>query len=56
MRRLFLISGLVVGLLMLASLGASISLARFVRSKVRARGLRARTAPTSPLAFERSLA
>jgi hypothetical protein len=56
MRRLFLISGLVLGLLVLASLGASISLARSVRSKVRARCLGARTAPTSPFAVERSLA
>ncbi len=53
MRRFCFISGLVLGLLMLASLGASISLARSVRSKVRARRLRARTVS---LPFERSLA
>jgi hypothetical protein len=55
MRRLFFISGLVLGLLMLASLGASISLARSVRSKVRARRLRARTVLSPSLAFERSI-
>ena len=57
MRRLVLIAGLAVALLLLAGLGASISFARSVRSKVRARPRRARTAATtSSLAFERSLA
>ncbi len=56
MRRLVLIAGLAVALLLLAGLGASISLARSVRSKVRARPRRARTATPSSLAFERSLA
>jgi hypothetical protein len=56
MRRLVLIGGLAAALLLLAGLGASISLARSVRSKVRARPRRARTATTSSLAFERSLA
>jgi hypothetical protein len=56
MRRFFFIAGLVLGLLMLASLGVSISLARSVRSKVRARRLRARAVLTPSLAFERSTA
>lgn len=56
MRRLFLIGGLTLALLLLAGLGASISLARSVRSKVRTRHPRVRTANTSSLAFERSLA
>jgi hypothetical protein len=56
MRRLVLIAGLVAALLLLAGLGSSISVARSVRSKVRARRLRARTAPTSTLAFERGIA
>jgi hypothetical protein len=56
MRRLVLIAGLAIALLLLAGLGASISLARCARSKVRARRLRSRTAPTSSLAFERRIA
>ncbi|HEY2311323.1 MAG TPA: hypothetical protein VGH46_09455 [Gaiellaceae bacterium] len=56
MRRLVLIAGLAVALLLLAGLGASISLARSVRSKVRARPGSARTATTSSIVFERSLA
>ena len=54
MRRLVLISGLVLGLLMLAGLGASISAARSVRSKVRARRLRARAVLIPSLVCERS--
>lgn len=55
MRRLLFIAGLVFGLLVLAGLGTSISLARSVRSKVRARRLRARILLTPSLAFERSI-
>jgi hypothetical protein len=50
MRRLFLIAGLVLAVLVLAGLGTSISLARSVRSKVRARRPRARIATTPTLA------
>ena len=54
MRRALFIAGVVVGLLALAGLGASISLARSARSKVRARVRRARTVPALALATERS--
>jgi len=47
MRRVFLIAGLVLGLLPLAAVGASISLVRSIRSRIS-------VAPT--LAFERSIA
>jgi hypothetical protein len=50
MRRGLLIAGLVLGLLLLAGLGATISLARSVHSKARARPRRARIAPTPTLA------
>ena len=56
MRRALFIAGFVLGLLALAALGASISLARSARSKVRARLRRARTVPSLVLAFERSTA
>lgn len=56
MRRVLFIAGLVVGLLALAGLGASISLVRSTRSKVRARVRRARTVPALALALERSTA
>jgi hypothetical protein len=48
MRRLFFIGGLVLAVLLLAGLGTSISLARSVRSKMRARRPRARIAATGP--------
>jgi hypothetical protein len=54
MRRALFIAGVVLGLLALAGLGASISLARSARSKVRARVRRARTFPALALATERS--
>jgi hypothetical protein len=54
MRRALFIAGVVLGLLALAGLGASISLARSARSKVRARVRRARTVPALALATERS--
>jgi hypothetical protein len=54
MRSGLFIAGVVLAVLLLASLGASVSLARSVRSKVRARPRRARIASTSSLAFERS--
>ena len=50
MRRGLFIGGLVLGLLLLAGVGASISLARSVRSKVRARPRRARIVTTPRLA------
>ena len=56
MRRGLFIAGFVLGVLALAGLGASISLARSARSKVRARVRRARIAATSSIALERSLA
>ena len=56
MRRFLLIAGFAVVLLLLAVLGAPVSLGRSARSKVRARRLRARISTTSPLALERSLA
>jgi hypothetical protein len=56
MRRALFIAGLVLGLLALAGLGASISLARSARLKVRARRRRARTVPALVLAIERSTA
>ncbi len=56
MRRALFIAGFVLGLLALAGLGASISLVRSARSKVRARLRRARTVPALALAFERSTA
>jgi hypothetical protein len=54
MRRGIFIAGVVLAVLLLASLGASISLARSVRSKVRARPRRARIASAPSIAFERS--
>ena len=54
MRRSVFLAGVVLAVLLLASLGASISLARSVRSKVRARPRRARIASASSFAFERS--
>jgi hypothetical protein len=54
MRRAFFLAGFVLGLLALAGLGASISLARSARSKVRARLRRARIVATPSIAFERS--
>jgi hypothetical protein len=54
MRRPLFIAGLAVALLLLAGLGASISLARSVRSKVRARPRRARIAITPSIVVERS--
>lgn len=56
MRRGIFLAGVVLAVLLLASLGASISLARSVRSKVRARPRRARIASPTSLAFERSTA
>jgi hypothetical protein len=56
MRRLFFIAGLAVAVLLLAGLGASISLARSIRLKVRARPRRVRTVLTPSLALERSFA
>jgi hypothetical protein len=50
MRRALFLGGLVLGLLVLAGLGTSISLVRSVRSKVRARPGRARIATTPTLA------
>jgi hypothetical protein len=55
MRRALFIAGFVLGLLALAGLGASISLARSARSKVRARLVRARTVAATALAFERNI-
>jgi hypothetical protein len=56
MRRTLFIAGLVLGVLLLAGLGVSISLARSARSKLRARPRRARIAITPSLALERSTA
>ena len=56
MRRALFIAGFVLGLLALAGVGASISLVRSARSKVRARLRRARTVPALSLALERSTA
>jgi hypothetical protein len=56
MRRGVFLAGVVLAVLLLASLGASISLARSVRSKLRARPRRARIASPTSLAFERSTA
>ena len=56
MRRALFIAGFVLGLLALAGLGASLSLVRSARSKVRARLRRVRTVPALSLALERSTA
>ena len=56
MRRALFIAGVVLGLLALAGLGASISLVRSARSKVRARVRRSRTVPALAFAIERSTA
>jgi len=56
MRRALFIAGFVLGLLALAGLGASISLARSARSKVRARLGRARTVAATAPVFERNIA
>jgi hypothetical protein len=56
MRCALFIAGFVLGLLALAGLGASISLVRSTRSKVRARLRRVRTVPALALALERSTA
>jgi hypothetical protein len=56
MRRGIFLAGVVLAVLLLAGLGASISLARSACSKVRARPRRARIASTSSFAFERSTA
>ena len=50
MRRALFLAGLVLGLLVLAGLGTSISLVRTARSKMRARTRRARIATTPTLA------
>ncbi len=56
MRSRLLIAGLVLAVLLLAGLGASISVARSLRSLVRARPGRARIAVAPSLVFERSTA
>ncbi len=56
MRRVFLIAGLVLVALLLAGFGTAISLARSVRSRVRARLRRARITTAQSLSLERSVA
>ena len=54
MRRKLLLTGLVIALLLLAAVGASISLVRGVKGRLRARALVPRRRAGANLTFERS--